>query len=100
MKDEKNQTFPILGICQGLEVVSIILGDDDIETLSEVYTYGKNHPVIWTTDARDTKLWSSFSEDLVKKMSHSPVGLHAHHYSITLDTFKKKKGLFENMRIT
>jgi hypothetical protein len=44
-----------------LEVVSIILGDDDIETLSEVYTYGKNHPVIWATDARDTKLWGNFS---------------------------------------
>ena len=33
-------------------------------------------------------------------MSYSEIGLHAHHYSVTLDTFKNKKGLFKNMRIT
>lgn len=65
MKDKKNQTWPILGVCQGLEVVSIILGDDDIDTISDVYTYGQNHPVIWTADSRETKLWSNFSIDLV-----------------------------------
>jgi gamma-glutamyl-gamma-aminobutyrate hydrolase PuuD len=40
MKDEKNEDWPVLGICQGHEVVSIILGEDKIETLSEVVIYG------------------------------------------------------------
>ena len=47
MKDEKNEEWPILGICQGHEVISIILGEDDINTLDVVDIYGKNLPVNW-----------------------------------------------------
>jgi len=28
MKDVKEEEWPILGVCQGLELISIILGDD------------------------------------------------------------------------
>lgn len=47
MKDEKNEEWPILGICQGLEVISVILGEDDISTLDVIDIYGKNLPVKW-----------------------------------------------------
>ena len=50
IKDEKNEDWPILGICQGLEVISIILGDDDINTLDVIDIYGKNLPVQWETN--------------------------------------------------
>ncbi|MFN7880887.1 MAG: hypothetical protein ACK5NI_00070 [bacterium] len=47
MKDEKKEDWPILGICQGLEVISIILGDDDINTIEVIDIYGRNLPVKW-----------------------------------------------------
>lgn len=47
MKDVKNEDWPILGICQGLEVVSILFGEDDIQTLDEIVIYGESRPVNW-----------------------------------------------------
>ena len=40
MKDEKKEDWPIIGICQGHEVVAVILREDKIDTLSEVVIYG------------------------------------------------------------
>lgn len=36
----KGQIWPILGICQGHEVLAIINEDDDIRTLDPVVIYG------------------------------------------------------------
>ena len=40
MKDLKGEDWPVLGICQGLEVLSIIMGDDDWHTLDNIVIYG------------------------------------------------------------
>jgi hypothetical protein len=36
----------------------MILGDDDVKTLSEVEMYGYHTPVTWKRDNDETKLWS------------------------------------------
>lgn len=47
MKDVKGEDWPILGICQGLEVISVLFGEDDIQTLDEIVIYGESRPVNW-----------------------------------------------------
>ena len=48
----------------------------------------------------ETKLWHEFPEELVQKMSEIPFALHAHTYTVTLDTFREKKGIHKEMVIT
>jgi gamma-glutamyl-gamma-aminobutyrate hydrolase PuuD len=47
MKDVKGEDWPVIGICQGIEVISLILGDDNLDTFDEVFIYGQNRPVNW-----------------------------------------------------
>ena len=53
LKDVKNEEFPILGICQGIEVIGVIQGEDNIQTLSEISIYGENRNVKW--DVKDVR---------------------------------------------
>ena len=43
-KDVLGETWPVLGICQGLEVVSLILSGD-VDTLDEVRIHGESRPI-------------------------------------------------------
>ena len=47
MKDIRKEDWPILGICQGLEVLSIIMAEDKLAVLDEIVIYGDNLPVTW-----------------------------------------------------
>jgi len=47
MKDHKNETFPLMGICQGLQVFAIILNDYKLDVLDHIHIYGENRPVEW-----------------------------------------------------
>ena len=95
MKDVKQKSWPVLGICQGLEVLSLIMGEDDPHVLSKFDIYGRNRPVHWEVNnpAKESKLFATFPEELLHKMASEGIGLHAHSYSVGLDTFKKKTGL-------
>ena len=46
-----------MGICQGLEVVSVILGGDDLSTLDEIVIYGENRPIDWGVDPQDSQMF-------------------------------------------
>jgi gamma-glutamyl-gamma-aminobutyrate hydrolase PuuD len=50
MKDVKEEEWPILGICQGLELISVLINDDKIETLDYIEIYGESRPVNWRVD--------------------------------------------------
>ena len=70
MKDVKNEEWPILGVCQGLEVISILFGEDKLETLDEIVMYGENRPIKWEISnvTEESVLWSTFPEYLVEEM--------------------------------
>ena len=35
MKDEKGEDFPILGICQGIQLVAMVLAGDDPDAITD-----------------------------------------------------------------
>jgi gamma-glutamyl-gamma-aminobutyrate hydrolase PuuD len=89
MKDEKKEDWPILGICQGLEVISIILGDDDINTIEIIDIYGRNLPIKWVDEDsnKNSKFFSKFPQEIIEKMENTGLALHAHTFSVSVDTF-------------
>lgn len=66
MKDVKRKNWPILGICQGLEVLSLIVGDDDPKVLGKFDIYGRNRPMHWTVKnvQKESRLFRSFPLEL------------------------------------
>jgi len=83
MKDVKDEEWPLIGICQGHEVISIILGNDDIDTLDNVKIFGKR-PVHWTVNPQQSKAFKTFPVDLTDRMTTENYALHAHLYSISM----------------
>lgn len=40
VKEKYDVEFPVLGICQGLEVISVVQGNDNIDTLDHIKFIG------------------------------------------------------------
>lgn len=97
-KDKYGEEWPILGICQGLEVISIYQAGDDISVLDEIVIYGENRPINWTLS--ESRFFSDFPSSLRDKMETDGLVLHAHTYSTSIDTFVKKSGLRDEMIVT
>ena len=53
-KDEDKEDWPILGICQGYEVIGILNNDDKLSILDNVKIFGKSRPVKWEVDPSTT----------------------------------------------
>jgi anthranilate/para-aminobenzoate synthase component II len=102
MKDVKNEEWPIMGICQGLEVISVFLNDDKVDTLDIIDIYGQSLPIDWNVHdiTLESRLFQTFPDYLVEAMDNDGLALHAHTYSISLETFNKTKGLNEFMKVT
>lgn len=102
VKDQKGEDWPVLGICQGLEVVSVVQANDDINALDRVVIYGENRPVTWTNSAHngESRFFNDFPKYLVDHMQHKGLALHAHTYSISTDTYERIPGLKNEMVIT
>lgn len=100
MKDARKENWPILGICQGLEVLSIIMADDNLGVLDKIVIYGDNLPVTWhKSNTKDSRMFGSYPVDLLHKMETNGVALHAHTYSVSLETYNKTKGLKKEMKV-
>ena len=73
-----------------------------METLDEIVIYGESRPIEWAVQnvTEESVLFSTFPEELVQAMEVQDVALHAHTYSVSVETFENTEGLRENMKIT
>ena len=97
-KDVLGETWPVLGICQGLEVVSLILSGD-VDTLDEVRIHGESRPIKWAVDEETSHLFGGFTPQLAAAMEAESLALHAHSFSIGVDTYESVPGLNRFMRV-
>ena len=102
MKDVRNETWPILGICQGIEVLGVIFGNDNINTLSEIVIYGESRPVHWEVqDIRNqSKMFRTFPDYLKDQMGTQGLALHAHSFAISYETYENTPSLKNDMIVT
>jgi gamma-glutamyl-gamma-aminobutyrate hydrolase PuuD len=100
MTDVKNQTWPVLGICQGLEVISLIASGDDTTVLDEIFMYGENRQVSWAENSTDSQLWGTFPTYLRDAMEEHRLALHAHSYSVSMPTFDRISKMGDLLTVT
>lgn len=97
-KDRDGEEWPILGVCQGLEVVSVYQANDDIRALDKIVIYGDNRPINWTDN--ESVFFKEWPEDLRENMEEEGLALHAHTYSTSMATYERTSGLRDEMVIT
>lgn len=76
--------FPVLGLCQGMQVVTVVQGNDDISLLEDFKVMGQTS-VQWITDIDNTtaksRIFEGFPDDLKEEMAHRQLALHFHNYA-------------------
>lgn len=94
-KDEKGIDFPIIGICQGFELIHYLANEDRKDTLSDVKIYGESRPMKSQVDslAKDSSLFEAFPEELLEMMQTENLLLHAHDWVVKTDTYRESKEL-------
>lgn len=66
------------------------MAEDNLGVLDEIVIYGDNLPVTWNKkNAKESRMFGSYPKDLVQKMETNGVALHAHTYSVSLETYNK-----------
>ena len=87
-KDREGEEFPILGTCQGFQVLALIASQDNFKIMEKIFVAG-DRKVIWKGNT--SKLFQGFSDTLKDKMAKKNLTYHYHEYSITTGSFEKIK---------
>ena len=90
-----------MGICQGLQVISIIHAQDDINVLDDISIYGKELKVDWNVDIvyKESKMFEQFPNNLWRRMQKEKLVLHAHSFAVSLDNFKSHPSFHKTMKV-
>jgi gamma-glutamyl-gamma-aminobutyrate hydrolase PuuD len=49
-KDKIGESWPIIGICQGYQVIACVFNDDKLSVLDDISMFGDKRPVKWEID--------------------------------------------------
>lgn len=87
-KDNYNVTWPILGICQGFEVLHWLANNDTYDTLTNVRIYRESRPYNWKVNAKkESQMFKDFPRSLLHKMGTDKLNLHAHDWTVATKTY-------------
>eukprot|EP00347_Sterkiella_histriomuscorum_P003664 403363421 len=97
-KDTRQDSFPILGICQGFQILSMVIAGD-INTLEDIKVIGQNRKKVWkVADPRsNSKLFSRFEEDLIKAFEEQELCVHFHNYAFSVEKFNSLPNLADQL---
>jgi hypothetical protein len=81
--------------------MGVILNKGKIDVLDKIVLYGENRPIKWTVNPQnESKFWKDFDTNLTSYMQENPVVIHAHTYSISVETYNSIPKLQSFMKIT
>ena len=97
-KDEKGIDWPILGICQGFEIIHYLANDDAKDTLSRINIFSESRPLDFEVSREELKngkysLFEPFPENILDALETEDINLHAHTWTIKTDTYKEREQL-------
>eukprot|EP00927_Polykrikos_kofoidii_P046055 TRINITY_DN4023_c1_g1_i1.p1 TRINITY_DN4023_c1_g1~~TRINITY_DN4023_c1_g1_i1.p1 ORF type:complete len:373 (-),score=35.71 TRINITY_DN4023_c1_g1_i1:115-1146(-) len=88
--NSNGDSFPIYGICLGLELLSVIVAQDDGVLCERCYqTMGVPLPLDFTPMARESKLFSAMSSHLFVAVASQNLTVNAHYDGVTPEQFEQ-----------
>ena len=100
LKDEKGEDFPIIGVCQGFQILTMIVAGDEY-TLEDILIRGENRKKTWkvANPKTDSVMFSKFEDDLIRGFESDPYCVHFHQWAISTPKFNSYPGLAREFKI-
>ena len=98
--NDNGQFYPLFGICQGYEYLSIYTSDLQKDVLQDFVLMRTSIPVEFTKDTSETLMFSEFTQDEIEIFESKNVTFNAHNFAIGPDVFKIDDGLREFWDVT
>jgi len=96
LQDEQGVKFPLLGVCQGLQLLAYLVAEDRLGVLETLPMVNERVLVNWLSDPLESTLFSSFSERTLSAMEKDFQVMHFHSFAVTLDSIEKHPLIQEN----
>ncbi|XP_026316816.1 gamma-glutamyl hydrolase A-like isoform X2 [Hyposmocoma kahamanoa] len=97
--NDRGDYFPIFGTCLGFELLIILAsGRSEVENRNRCYSY-QNLPLRFTTDYRDSKMFSAAPLDILVILATLDVTVNSHQFCIVDDNLKSH-GLDDDWLVT
>lgn len=83
MKDTRDIDFPILGVCQGFELLGLVISGDRNDFLKDVKSQYEQRTVEWQWESgkivqSETKTFRGFDVGLLERMGKGQLVVHFH----------------------
>ena len=93
-------SWPIIGICQGFEVLHWLANDDYYDTLTNVRIYRESRAYNWKVEAKkDSTIFKEFPRSLLHRMGKEKIALNAHDWTVASKTYQTSPKLANFFRI-
>ncbi|XP_076146598.1 gamma-glutamyl hydrolase-like isoform X3 [Alosa pseudoharengus] len=89
--NSRGDYFPVWGTCLGMQLLTQITSGENLLTQTDSCGYAL--PMDFTKEAKDSRLFQNFPEDLMTSLATEPITLHSHKYSITVKNFNNNENL-------
>merc|ERR1712137_982699 len=93
-KDESDP-FPILGICLGMQLLSVLVSDDTVLCINCFKTEGTPLALNFTQSPASSELFKTMPEHLIDALQTENLTANFHHDGVKLDMFHENKKLSE-----
>ncbi|XP_058499102.1 gamma-glutamyl hydrolase-like [Solea solea] len=89
--NQRGDYFPVWGTCLGFQSMTMLTCGEEL--LTETRTNNALMPLTFTEDAKDSRLYSGFPDEIIKDLTNEPLSQHAHKWSLALSTYNSNEKL-------
>ena len=83
-KEQMGLLFPVFGICQGLEALSMLTSADNPAILQPIFYENTQRKITWNVSdpQTGTRMYRGFSQESLKMMAEQDIQFHYHGYGV------------------